>query len=204
MEVYWDAKTGRYRRKNGRFISRNSVLAILGQYLAFTDPIYAILNRYVTGSISANVFIRLVKQEVKNAAIVAYIVGRGGRSQMTQADWGRVGNVIKEQYKFLDKMLLDLPNISEGQLRYRLAMYLNSTREAFERANEIAQGLPPNSLPAYPGSGDTICLTNCKCAWRIVRTKTGWNCYWELGSSQPCETCKERSRSWNPYIINAD
>lgn len=202
--IYWDASVGRYRRKNGRFISRNSVLAILGQYLAFTDPIYAILERYVDGRLSANAFIRLVKNEVKEAAIVAYLVGRGGRAQMTPADWGRVGSVIKEQYRFLDRMAQDLPNISEGQLRHRLAMYLNSTREAFERANEIAMGLPPNTLPAYPGSGDTICLTSCKCAWRIVRTKAGWDCYWELGSSNPCPTCKERASQWNPYQINAN
>ncbi len=203
MDVFWDSKVGRYRRKNGRFISRSSVLAILDQYLSSTEPLFGLVDDYIAGSITGAFLIKQIKDEVRDAAIIAYMVGRGGRGQMTQSDWGRVGNVIKDQYKFLDRLLKELPNLSSGQLKFRLSMYLNSTREAFERANEVAQGISPGSLPAYPGSGDTICLTNCKCSWRIEKTKSGWNCYWELGSSVPCETCKGRSKSWNPFVIEA-
>jgi len=65
-------------------------------------------------------------------------------------------------------------------------------------------------LPAYPGDGQTICLTNCACSWQIEEVYegevlTGWDCYWTLGivKTEHCDDCLDNTGKWNPLFISA-
>lgn len=79
----------------------------------------------------------------------------------------------------------------------RAKMYINSARQAFERAKTYAYG----NLPAYPGDGSTICLSNCRCHWELQFSANNLVAYWRLGTSDNCKTCIERASNWNPYIV---
>lgn len=86
----------------------------------------------------------------------------------------------------------------EKQIAARSQMYMNSSREAFERGKTRAHGVPP--LPAYPGDGQTRCLTNCKCEWVFEPTETGVNCYWKLNPAEHCDDCLNNAARWNPLV----
>lgn len=83
--------------------------------------------------------------------------------------------------------------LHEAQIASRSRMYINSGREAFERANMRAHGIL--KLPEYPGGGTTACRTNCKCFWDIQEVHDdegnliGWDCYWTLTDAEHCDDC---------------
>ena len=53
--------------------------------------------------------------------------------------------------------------LHEAQIANRSQMYMDSSREAFERGKMRAHGVL--ELPEYPGGGSTPCLTRCRCEW---------------------------------------
>jgi len=104
------------------------------------------------------------RQRLKTMYIASYMAGKGGTSAMTQADWGRIGAMLVEQYKhlghFADQLWAGELNVGpvslrERQLVARIAMYFKSAREAYNRA--LAAGHQMPTLPQYPGDGKTIC-----------------------------------------------
>ena len=59
-------------------------------------------------------------------------------------------------------------------------------------------------LPAWPGDGTTICLTNCKCRWsiNILSIERGdYNATWRLGAAEHCRTCRQRARAWKKLRV---
>lgn len=151
------------------------------------------------GDLSVDEFGGRFLDEIKHSNINQYMLGRGGRAQMTSADWGRVGAMIKEQYQYFrgprpgggTPLFDQLENLSAKQIARRATMYINASREAFEKGQYqsiIAAGFievfwslgiaehcpdcldqntvgwrPIADLPFFPGQGSTQCLTNCKC-----------------------------------------
>ena len=98
--------------------------------------------------------------------------------------------------------------LHEAQIATRSRMYMNSSREAFERGQMRAYGIP--SLPEYPGGGSTRCLTNCRCSWLIEEVYdeegelTGWNCTWVLDPpAEHCVDCQDYGAKWNPLFVAA-
>jgi len=153
----------------------------------------------------------MMREEIKREYIREYMLGRGGRGSMTQVDWGSVGGMLADQYRYLKDFakLVEEGKLSEAQIRARSAMYINSAREGFERGQARAFGIPDGALPAYPGDGQTICLTLCACNWFIEEVYDeqgnliGWNCYWTLGivKTEHCPDCLENAGKWNPLEI---
>jgi hypothetical protein len=155
-----------------------------------------------------------MREHVKREYIRQALAGRGGLGKMDPRSWGSVGGQLAEQYKYLDKFAREIAsgNLSEGVIRRRMEMYINSAREAFEREqrkaaeasdlNEVRWMLDPSptvehctgnpgclelsqmgwqklrpwpfrvgAREIYPATGDTPCLTSCRCRtiYRRVR-----------------------------------
>lgn len=161
-----------------------------------------------------------MREEIKTAYIEQYLLGRGGLGQMTQADWGSIGGMLgSDQYRFLNRFAAEIAagELSEAQIIARARMYIASSKEAFERANARARGVPGEQLPAYPGDGSTICLTNCKCFWNHRRIEERgrtlrWESTWTLRPAEHCTSgdvdargrplgCIQRAQLWAPYVI---
>lgn len=174
------------------------------------DAIYAvedITERLLADQISVDAWLKECRLVLKNAYIQQYLLGIGGQGQLTQKDYGSIGGMLGEQYKYLQNFAREIAagNLTPGQIRRRIAMYSNSAREGYARARARAHGIPDGKLPAYPGVGSE-CLTACRCFWDIVERKDRWDCYWLMGAvkTEHCPTCLERSRKWNPYVIEKE
>ena len=164
----------------------------------------AMLN--AVGDLTAAQWRAQMREEIKREAIRQYMLGRGGLEQMTARDWGSVGGMISDQYRHLDRKAenfyeqVEAGELSEGETARRARMYISSTREGYERAQErrldgsrfdeeawfTTSGescedfldnaqlgwVARGALPSYPGQGKTKCLTNCECykSYRVADT----------------------------------
>jgi hypothetical protein len=139
MPYQWVVAAARYRDvATGRFVARSVVLSELDTLItAGKDAATLLAQRAATGALTATDWQAQMQAQIKAAYIQQYTVGAGGRNAMTPADWGRVGQMLKEQYGYLAKFTQEIAagELTEGQIAMRSRMYLNSAREAFNRAD---------------------------------------------------------------------
>lgn len=190
---YWDEVAKRYRDERGRFVSRAKVLDYVGRSIdSTTSAMDAIIDLVTSGNLSPTDFYKVMAEELKREYIRQYLLGIGGTTQMKPADWGRIGGMLAEQYKYLKGFANEIGDLAEGAIRNRIGMYFNSAIEAFERATAInardwgaeeeiwvlgfvktehcpdclaysEEGYKPIGYYPVIGSGSTQCLTACRC-----------------------------------------
>lgn len=158
-----------------------------------------LVEQLFSGEINHQQWTLETRQEIKKSFLAQYMYAHGGRDSMTQADWGRTGAMLKKQYGFLRGFEQDLIDgkLSEAQAKARMQMYIKASRQAFEQGKAYARGVP--KLPAYPGDGTTVCLSNCQCHWSNEETPTEWLSTWTLGAAEHCPDCLDRADKWAPY-----
>jgi len=149
------------------------------------------------------------RKRLKSVYIASYMAGRGGHAAMTQADWGRIGAMLAEQYRYLghfaDQLWAGELNVGpvslrERQLLNRIGMYFKGAREAYNRALAASHLMP--TLPQYPGDGKTQCGTSCQCHLEIDETDDDWRVTWALGAAEHCPDCIRLASDWNPLVIH--
>jgi hypothetical protein len=199
----WEDDLKRYRNtKTGRFIGISQMQDLRAEYMEqqktfINNRITEYMNNPSRSSVKA--LNKELRNIIKETYIDMYAMGAGGRNGMSQRDWGRIGAMVKEQYKYLDNLIDQAAKgqISAAQANARLKMYINSANEALWKG--YTNQMP--SLPAYPGDGSTVCLVNCQCQWDIQQVEGGFNCYWRLGAAEHCPDCMARASDWNPLFI---
>jgi hypothetical protein len=189
----WDRASARYRNlQTGRYVSEASVRG-LGERFAIEavgSNIELLTDRFIDGKIDLETWQRGMAREIKDAHVVSAMLGRGGRDQMTQADWGRLGARLREQYRYLNRFAREIANgqLSPAQIRARAAMYARSARTSYfdgltsakreagfeeeQRVLGVAEhcdDCPPLAgywapIGSLPPIGESQCLTNCRCS----------------------------------------
>ena len=199
-----------------RVLGREEVQAISELRTSTASPEMSILvSGLASGQLDVGAWEASMREAIKAEYIQQYALGRGGLDNMTRQDWGSVGGMIADQYRYLDGFAGEVAagNLSEAQIAMRSRMYINSAREAFWRARQRAKGWP--KLPAYPGDGTTVCLTNCQCGWDARAVEDHWEATWYLGEAEHCTSpdmdakfrpagCMERAVLWNPLRLEAN
>lgn len=164
---------------------------------AYEERVIAINTLYKAGFLDKESWFEDMQEQVKIMHVQAYAAGRSGEwEDITQSEWGRVGNRLRRQYEALRGFQGDLDNISLAQMNARANMYGAAARQQFESAIGEEKGLPGDALPAQPGDATTECWTMCKCRWAIRKRNTVHICTWKLGRAEHCKTCLLRARSW--------
>ena len=200
----WDDRAKRYRdTATGRFITQHKAVTLRDYYIeAQKSQMDALTRKLLDRQINVQQWVLDMRQQVKETYINEYMLARGGRNNMTQADWGRVGRMLKDQYKYIDGFARDIDSgkVSGGQIRTRARMYVDSATQAFERAKSESLGMP--RLPAYPGDGQSQCRANCQCSWDITEFEDRWEAVWHLGVAEHCPDCVANSERWAPLVIS--
>ncbi len=228
MAWQWD-DARKVHVEDGRLLAREQLLSYSQQSLDMSTVSTDVLAAQISsGILTPDKWHDFMREELKHEYIRQYLLGRGGRPQMTAVDWGSIGGSLAEQYRWLRGFKDDIENkdLTEGQIKVRelrglvtavsphpissirrAAMYVNSAREAFYRARARAMGFSPDRLPYHPADGGTPCLTRCNCDWNYVAVYDGdeligWDCYWQLGVSvKHCDGCLERAAESAPFEI---
>jgi hypothetical protein len=160
----WDTKSRRYRNaETGRWLSHSKVAQLRDDFAAtqrsWADVAASALGR---GDWTVRRWELEIRDRLKRIYLSEYMLGRGGKNAMMQADYGRVGRMLKEQYDFLRAFALDVQAgaMSEAQIAARTQLYHESAIQAFERG-KVAAYDGDLILPAYPADGGTPCRARC-------------------------------------------
>ncbi len=200
MKFTFENATGRYRSGNGQFASRNTVRGALDKYLEVktreaTALAIQLRNREITIAQWQAAMREVIAESHLNGAMLA----KGGKSRMTQADYGRVGALVKFEYRQLEKLAVQvgagLP--LDGHFMQRVGQYVNAGRHVyhvvdrleqrgrgfeFERSirhasdscngclSAAAAGLVPIGTLPLPGERD--CCRNCRCQMQYEKART--------------------------------
>lgn len=200
----WEAATHRFRRSNGTFVSPDDLRALRESYLEQEKALNVKLaQRLFNREIDLTQWQKEMRDSLKRTYTTQYLLGIGGKQQMTPGDYGLIGNRLRPQYKFLRQFARSIQNgeytvDQVASVAARQQLYAMSSNQMYERARAKSWRV---KLPAYPGDGSSDCLTNCKCSWEIVEEKGKVKAYWRLSSAEHCPTCTNRAGQWNPLVI---
>ena len=130
--------TGRYMdRATGRIVSELTVRADLDQYIVNKNArLDALANQLRNREISLADWQLRMRTELREAHNAAAMIAKGGREQMTQADWGRVGRELRFQYGKLDdwaKQIASGDAPMDGRLNWRARLYGQASRGTYEQ-----------------------------------------------------------------------
>ena len=195
---------GGYRDdSNGRIVPLAEARDALDRTLQNAeDPIRALFEQIRERRISLADWQLQMRELTKNAHISAAVTARGGFDQMSQADWGRVVQRIRNQYEFLDNFAQQIASGQQpldGRTLLRMQMYQDSAIETyliFENRQMTNAGFneersvldskaqhcgdcPTEAAKGWVPIGTLIpigqrqCLTRCRCTMEYRNTALG-------------------------------
>lgn len=187
--------TGRYQdRATGRFVKELQVRADLDKYIdAKNTRLDALANQLRNREISLADWQLQMRNEMRLMHNNAAMVAKGGRDQMTYADWGRVGQRLRFQYGKLDDWARDIGSGKapiDGRLNWRARLYGQAARGTYEQQRRAMAAEKGNDeemrilhakesctgptgcttfagywapIGTLPNIGDLDCAGNCQC-----------------------------------------
>lgn len=165
----------RYRNTaTGRFVSMQTVRerGLEPVIRASESRMAELTQQRIDGLISTGAWRAGMAREIKMVHIEATMAANGGRAQMSQADWGRVGARVKSQYRFLDNYAGQVDSGAQpldGRMLSRSRMYADAARATFEETR------------------------------RGARMETGWQEERRiLGPAEHCTGCLKYAGRWAP------
>ena len=195
MPYRWDAEagaSGRYRDERGRFVAGATVRRELDRYLSTDDPAKALAGALRNRQLSVADWEVAMRRHVKNTHLNAIALERGGWANMRPSDYGRAGQIVREQYGYLKNFAGEIASGKQrldGTLDRRAQLYTQAGRETFYRSKQanLAPGIDMvRSIkhardscreceylngkwfrvgdPEYKLPGQRICTKNCRCS----------------------------------------
>ena len=135
MPYRWEPSagvSGRYRdATTGRYVAGSQVRRELDRYLDAADPAKALAEALRGRAVSVADWEIAMRRVVKNTHLNAIALERGGYANMTPADYGRVGQIVREQYGYLKGFAADIASGKQkldGTLARRASLYSQSAR----------------------------------------------------------------------------
>ncbi|MCP5016856.1 MAG: hypothetical protein GY938_16550 [Ketobacter sp.] len=195
---------GAHIDSNGRFVSRATVRAELDNVIkGLGDQASTITGQLKAGEVTLSDWQTQMMAISKQSAMVGAVMQKGSWFNMTQSDFGRVGQQVKEQYGFLRDWA---KGIAEGvrkihrgvarqyaqfgrqvyylfeKLKSRLGG-LNERRNilhARESCSGVGSCIEQNGLgwlsindDQFIEIGRRVCRGNCLCTWEYRNSETG-------------------------------
>lgn len=198
----WDGAAGQYRSAaTGRFVSRKAQRAEIDAFLANADrDARALAERLRSRKISLRRWEVEMRQLVKRSHLANAAIAKGGRMQLSPADYGRVGQIVRAEYGYLAKFAKEIRRglPLDGRFLRRVELYTEAGRITYhqvERAEMRTRGfdLEENILAvadhcdgcldatargrvaigSLPPVGRRTCRSRCRCRIRYFRSDTG-------------------------------
>lgn len=116
-----------------------------------------------------------MRGEIRDAWRTQYILMRGGIEQMRPQDWGWLGGKLNYEYRRLEMFASDIlaGNLSEAQIRARVALYGEASKVAYHRGEMLAKlgaGYTEERRRTSPAEHCDDCLTFEARGWVPIGT----------------------------------
>lgn len=188
----WNNIAGRYIGADGRFVSFEAIRQYLDDTLDTSERKIMSLGRQLqAGQITVEAWQVGMRDVLKDIHLASSALAKGGWAQMSQADYGRVGFRLREQYERLRKFAQQIEEgyVLDGRFLNRMKLYAQSGRQTYhmvmraeaalrgateersilaksdhcsECVSEAARGWVPIGDLILIGA--RICSSNCRCS----------------------------------------
>lgn len=194
--IRYDNSAQRWRdTSNGRFLSNATVNDEMFRHADAThESLQSLTQQLYSGQISLAGWQIAVATELKDAHLAQAMFAAGGKANMGFAEYGRVGQTLREQYGFLDRFAQDIAagRVSPAQALARVNLYGNATTQSYWGqyaqnhrgklfyyrlsasehcgdcvAREAGNPYTFETLKGYPGDGSTQCKANDRCTLEV-------------------------------------
>ena len=147
-EYAFNIAAGRYiNRANGRFVPQQTIRLELDNVMDnITDRMVSLSQQFRAGTIDGRTFQTESIQLIKQTHLAAGAMEKGGWANMTQADFGRVGQIVRQEYAYFNNLISQIENGTQrldGTLDNRMRLYGQAGRgtyHKFEREDRAGQG----------------------------------------------------------------
>jgi CubicO group peptidase (beta-lactamase class C family) len=192
----WDRARGVYRDASGRFVPASTVRGYLDSALESAGArVDALANQLRAGQIDLISWEVRMRREVKVVSTYSGAAAKGGWAQMTDADLGRVGRYLQDQYRFLRGFAQDVASGRQalnGTVNARAQLYTQSGRALharMERAEMVVRGKTERRSARHAGDSCDGCVRAEAAGWHKIEGST----VTEIGQRE----CRTRCRcSW--------
>jgi hypothetical protein len=181
----YDPKASRYRSERGTFVSRATVLEARDAIVRDTsEKLRRISEQYRDGKISLAEWQTTFKDTIKAAHTLSAGIAMGGKANMAQSDWGKIGQQLRVQYEALNRFALQLEGGATINLG-RVEQYARAVRSTFINAETLRQ--PATRMARWVRTRAESCAG---CVEQAARGKQPLRSFPPIGSRQCRHACK--------------
>jgi len=189
----WNETAGRYVNSSGKFVKFSDVRDALESVMdASAIRMNNLTQQLIDSQVSLAEWQSGMMEQIKLSHTAAAAASRGGWAQMSQADWGAAGRMVRDQYDFLRNFanqIADGTQALDGRALVRADLYGDAPRGTFEemrrRYETLMNGMEEERrvlgeadhcedcldaaaegwqpIGSLPAIGDSVCLTRCHC-----------------------------------------
>ncbi len=188
----WNEAARRYvEQRTGRAIAPEAVRATLEEVVSsYQAELEQLTDRLLAGQVSLAEWQGGMAGLIKMAHVTAAALARGGWAQMSPADWGLVGQLIKRQYWYLNRLAGQVDRGEQklnGRLLRRAVMYGEAIRGTNESVNRrLHQGLGFSEERRVRGIADSCptCVREAGKGWQLINSLAA------IGQSECLTRCR--------------
>lgn len=156
----WNPIANRYRSlETGRFISRAAVRDGLENMMDVSAlRMNALTQKLIDGGISLADWQTGMMSAIKQSHVAASALANGGWAQMTSADWGYTGSLIKDQYQYLRNFAQEIADGKQpldGRCLVRSDLYADAANTTYSDMRTrlfVADGWEEEKRKLEPGA----------------------------------------------------
>lgn len=138
---------GRYRGPNGRFLPSQRVRALIDRTLdTHTRAVADLTEQFRAREITLGQWEQAMRVELKHIHLYSGMAALGGRAQLTQADFGRIGQRLRMEYRWLTQLADEIQagrKAVDGRVTNSARHFAQAGRGSFhaiERQEMLARG----------------------------------------------------------------
>lgn len=178
-EYAWNEEAGRYvSLTTGRFVPFSAVRDALESVIdASAVRMNVVTQQLIDGQIPLAEWQAGMMEQIKLAHTAAAAASRGGWAQMSQADWGATGRMIRDQYDYLRNFAEEIASgkqALDGRALVRADLYGDAARGTFEqmrrRYEQQQNGMTEERRMLGDADHCPGCLEQASLGWQPIGT----------------------------------
>lgn len=170
----WNEAAGRYVNDAGRFVSRSEIRAAIDTTLRNIGREYgALAEQLRANTITAREWARTMRLLMKETHLWSAAAAGGGWAQLTRSDFGRIGQIVRGQYAYLENFAREIRRglVLDGRFLRRVQLYAEAGRRTYhlvERARMLERGVTEERSVLHPADHCGECVDEAAKGWSPV------------------------------------
>jgi len=173
MDWTWQPTTQSYRdNETGRVITSDQVREwVLESIRKSGDAVTELARLLAEGKLSLDDWRRLMRDEIKDEYVALFLLGLGGLALLRAEDILLLAELLREQFAYLDRFVVEIGELSEAQINARARSYTKTAESAFWRGGlraAVAAGMERVKWTLTPAEHCEDCIAFADMGWQRI------------------------------------